>query len=128
MRTQQEAARAEQQRIKALVLNYDLRAAEGEVEDRDGEDSYILQPNPNTDPGNALRATHYIHSSSRPPSWQRRPKPLANTTETTGFTPLERSAQPHHHGQGGGQGQGGQRGSGRRAQQSRKLQMSDLDW
>lgn len=47
MRTQQEAARAEQQRIKALVLNYDLRAAEGENDDRDGEDSYMILPNPN---------------------------------------------------------------------------------
>lgn len=34
MRTQQEAERAEQQRIKALVLNYDMQR--NEVEDVDG--------------------------------------------------------------------------------------------
>jgi len=35
MRTQQEAERAEQQRIKALVLNYDLRSG-AEAEDESG--------------------------------------------------------------------------------------------
>ena len=57
MRTQQEAARAEQQRIKALVLNYDLRAAEGENDDRDGEDSHILHANPKK--GNSVGTNCY---------------------------------------------------------------------
>jgi regulator of nonsense transcripts 2 len=45
MRSQQEQARAEQQRIKNLVLNYDLR----DDDSNDGESSfhYILQPNTN---------------------------------------------------------------------------------
>ena len=45
MRSQQEQARAEQQRIKNLVLNYDLR----DDDPNDGESSfhYILQPNTN---------------------------------------------------------------------------------
>lgn len=45
MKTQQEAERAEQQRIKNLVLNYDLRD-----EDLDGEDDFLfpLEPNLNT--------------------------------------------------------------------------------
>jgi len=61
MRTQQEAERAEQQRIKALVLNYDLRSGGGEAEEDDGlptngdynDFSYIsststsVPPNPN---------------------------------------------------------------------------------
>ncbi|THW13634.1 ARM repeat-containing protein [Aureobasidium pullulans] len=45
MRSQQEQARAEQQRIKNLVLNYDLR----DDDPNDGESSfhYIMQPNTN---------------------------------------------------------------------------------
>ena len=45
MRSQQEQARAEQQRIKNLVLNYDLR----DDDSNDGESSfhYIMQPNSN---------------------------------------------------------------------------------
>ncbi|KAG9885013.1 ARM repeat-containing protein, partial [Aureobasidium melanogenum] len=45
MRSQQEQARAEQQRIKNLVLNYDLR----DEDPNDGESSfrYVLQPNTN---------------------------------------------------------------------------------
>ncbi|KAI4716813.1 ARM repeat-containing protein [Aureobasidium sp. EXF-10727] len=45
MRSQQEQARAEQQRIKNLVLNYDLR----DDDPNDGESSfhYVLQPNTN---------------------------------------------------------------------------------
>jgi regulator of nonsense transcripts 2 len=45
MRSQQEQARAEQQRIKNLVLNYDLR----DDDSNDGESSfhYIMQPNTN---------------------------------------------------------------------------------
>jgi len=45
MRTQQEAERAEQQRIKRLVLNYDtLRSEE---DDNNGIYNFTLQPNPN---------------------------------------------------------------------------------
>ncbi|GAB7349009.1 hypothetical protein MBLNU459_g7982t1 [Dothideomycetes sp. NU459] len=45
MRTQQQAERAEQQRIKNLVLNYDLR----DDDSADGESAfhYVLQPNTN---------------------------------------------------------------------------------
>lgn len=43
MKTQQEAERAEQQRIKNLVLNYDLR----DGEDQDGDTLRPLQPNMN---------------------------------------------------------------------------------
>lgn len=49
MKSQKQAEREEQQRIKNLVLNYDLR---DEGEQHDGEDDFsiksILQPNPNT--------------------------------------------------------------------------------
>lgn len=44
MKTQQQAEREEQQRIKSLVLNYDLREDELEGD----QDCYLLQPNPNT--------------------------------------------------------------------------------
>ena len=45
MKTQQQAEREEQQRIKSLVLNYDLRD-----EEQDGEDHFHchVQPNLNT--------------------------------------------------------------------------------
>jgi regulator of nonsense transcripts 2 len=45
MRSQQEQARAEQQRIKNLVLNYDLR--DDDSNDGDSSFHYIMQPNTN---------------------------------------------------------------------------------
>lgn len=42
MKHQQQAEKEEQQRIKNLVLNYDL----GETEDPDGEDDHLLPLNP----------------------------------------------------------------------------------
>jgi regulator of nonsense transcripts 2 len=43
MKSQQQAERAEQQRIKSLVLNYDLRET-----DNDGEDDFIYPLTQNT--------------------------------------------------------------------------------
>lgn len=56
MRTQQQAERAEQQRIKNLVLNYDLR-------DDDASDggSNILQPNTNRKPHRVARDSESNH-------------------------------------------------------------------
>lgn len=63
MRTQQEAERAEQQRIKALVLNYDLRS--GEAEDENGlpsngdynDSPYVPPTTSNPIPSNPNHAT-----------------------------------------------------------------------
>jgi hypothetical protein len=46
MRTQQQAEKEEQQRIKNLVLNYDLTTDENDGTNGDSNISY-LQPNPN---------------------------------------------------------------------------------
>ncbi|KAH6659016.1 MIF4G domain-containing protein [Truncatella angustata] len=53
MKTQQQAEREEQQRIKNLVLNYDLR----ESEDTDG-DTTTNSPLPNTNIHNSMKAGH----------------------------------------------------------------------
>lgn len=45
MRTQQQAERAEQQRIKSLVLNYDL--SNDDAQDGESTFSYPLQPDTN---------------------------------------------------------------------------------
>jgi regulator of nonsense transcripts 2 len=50
MKTHQAAEREEQQRIKSLVLNYDLRDGE---EQQDGDFALPLLPNPNIHAGNA---------------------------------------------------------------------------
>lgn len=49
MKTQQAAEREEQQRIKNLVLNYDLR----DGEEQDGDSPHTLFPNPNIHNRNA---------------------------------------------------------------------------
>lgn len=61
MKTQQQAEREEQQRIKNLVLNYDLR----ENEDQDGNDHQApLQANPNIHKSKAghEKPTSYHHN------------------------------------------------------------------
>ncbi|KAI9737821.1 MAG: hypothetical protein M1834_009190 [Cirrosporium novae-zelandiae] len=62
MRTQQQAEREEQQRIKNLVLNYDLR----DDNDQDDGDSnnfhYFINPNPNTKGSKGLER----HNASQP--------------------------------------------------------------
>lgn len=61
MKTQQQAEREEQQRIKNLVLNYDLR----ENEDPDGNDRLmLLQSNPNVHNAQAghEKPTSYHHN------------------------------------------------------------------
>lgn len=69
MRTQQQAERAEQQRIKNLVLNYDLR-------DDDASDggSNILQPNTN-------RKSHRVARDSESNHVQRNLKPQQQSVE-----------------------------------------------
>jgi regulator of nonsense transcripts 2 len=66
MKTQQQAEREEQQRIKNLVLNYDLR----ENEDQDGEDKLTpLTPNTNihnvASPGHEKSSFHHNRSDNK---------------------------------------------------------------
>jgi regulator of nonsense transcripts 2 len=66
MRSKQQAEREEQQRIKNLVLNYDLR--DENEPDGDSEFLYILQPNPNrkyTETGQGLDKQHNPYTQPR---------------------------------------------------------------
>lgn len=65
MRTQQQAERAEQQRIKNLVLNYDLRE-EAESDGRDSNFHYILQPNPNKKQKSSAETTEGVDRQPNP--------------------------------------------------------------
>lgn len=61
MKTQQQAEREEQKRIKSLVMNYDLR----DDDENDGEDEfhYIYQPNTNTKGLKGLERQSASHAS-----------------------------------------------------------------
>ncbi|KAI9879831.1 MAG: hypothetical protein M1830_006854 [Pleopsidium flavum] len=64
MKTQQQAEREEQQRIKNLVLNYDLR---DDHDAHDGENdhfNYVLQPNTNTKGSEGLERHSASHASN----------------------------------------------------------------
>lgn len=122
MRTQREAERAEQQRIKKLVLSYnDSRGSTADASDERPEDGtdpsfpYILQSNPN-----------HAHAATL----QRRIKTVAKLDSSNTGVNANRL-------------EGSQRGfptlaqananaapvQGRRkGQQARKLQLSDVDW
>lgn len=69
MKTQQQAEREEQQRIKNLVLNYDLR---DDTDAHDGDHDHftsVLQPNANTKGSQGLErhsASHVSHPHVRP--------------------------------------------------------------
>jgi len=143
MRTQQEAERAEQQRIKALVLNYDMQR--NEIEDLEGH------PMSN----GRSPALLYIPRTPRPcspdiePNYNRRNKAPTNATNQQGFhhaAPSERqmavntgsqvqyptiaqSASMNSNTSVTQQRQNGAGGTfGRRNQTARKLQLSDVDW
>ncbi len=112
MRMQQETERAEQQRIKKLVLNYDMR----DDNDADGDTSfiYILQPNLN----------HRYRTIN------------AETLDTEGLQTLEKpypqnqhyTAPPSAATTNSATTQSQPRGGTSRRQQTKKLQLSDVDW
>lgn len=117
MKSQKEAERAEQQRIKNLVLNYDLTDSNA---DRSGTDcDYFSHPNPN------------IHVS--PLS-----KLLTHNDQTEGLDG-EKYVSPHHQhnsslqqsstpNQSTNTRSSDRTSSNRRSQQARKLQLSDVGW
>lgn len=142
MRTQQEAERAEQQRIKKLVLNYDLRHEDDEYGNNANGDSthshYILQPNLNRhrdrrDSGFSQSKTSAettgLRTGSVPQQSHERSstqfaRDFANaitgekTTGQDGLSTTAAKQPPPAPGRGGS----------RRQQQTRKLQLSDVDW
>jgi hypothetical protein len=65
MRTQQQAEKEEQRRIKNLVLNYDLTTDENDGANGDSNISYLLQPNPNKHNLQSLHPTRFSSINSK---------------------------------------------------------------
>jgi regulator of nonsense transcripts 2 len=136
MRHQQQAEKEEQQRIKNLVLNLDLR---DENDGPDGGDplSYPLQPNPNKASRNILPA----RPSAVPPSYfsSASISSFAVSSSAAQFKSASASQNKAHSPQGPPlekhapnpylQPRGVDKaGKGRASQRGRQLQVSDLDW
>ena len=121
MRNQQEAEKAEQQRIKNLVLNYDLQDAA----DQDGIDNnlyslYFSQSNPNF-------PKHRVIPRST----------LAHENISQGLVGGDKHTVPHHQHNASLHQQSASHvnarpadksGTNRSGQRARKLQLSDVDW
>lgn len=133
MRNQQEAERAEQQRIKRLVLNYDLRNDDDEYANANGEfnhSQYILQPNLNRH--NRKTATELqitkIGSTPSQSSHERAtsiyPRDFANAVAGEKIASQDTANTTSTRQSGNQSGRGGSK----RQQQTRKLQLSDVDW
>ena len=127
MKTQQEAARAEQQRIKDLVLNYDLQ----DSTDQDGTSQnsyfhYFSQSNPN------LRKNHI------PPQHQYTPIIITHTA-TQGLGGGEKHSTSHHQPNATlhqsstnhnalAKPSAEKVSNSRSKQRAKKLELSDVDW
>ena len=109
MKNQKEAERAEQQRIKNLVLNYDLQGSGAEQIGTDCDLYFdpFLRPNPNypqftiahKSGFEGLGGERHQHNAS-----------LQQTSNNSNARPADKS------------------GSNRNGQRARKLQLSDVDW
>ena len=122
MRNQKEAERAEQQRIKNLVLNYDLQDSNT---DQDGIDNssyyhqYFSQPNPNL-------PKHYLDSSTT----------VTHNRVSQGLVGGEKHSASHHQHNASlhlssvnyANSRVADKGTNRSSQRARKLQLSDVDW
>ncbi|EEH42253.2 uncharacterized protein PADG_07073 [Paracoccidioides brasiliensis Pb18] len=105
MKTQQQAEREEQQRIKNLVLNYDLR---DDNEPSDGEFNILSSPSPRT--------------SSNPS-----PFVLEENPNTKGIIRNNKGPDKRTH-RGDPRSNNDKSNSNRSGFRSRKLQLSDVDW
>ncbi|KAL9595916.1 MAG: hypothetical protein Q9219_006142 [cf. Caloplaca sp. 3 TL-2023] len=120
LRSQREAERAEQQRIKNLVLNYDL--TDSNTDQAGTEQSvyldYFSHPNPNlSHPFQARSVAHSGLSQGFGGEKQQAPHHPHNA-------PLQQAPMTN-----GASNKASERsGGGRRGQQARKLQLSDVDW
>ena len=117
MKSQKEAERAEQQRIKNLVLNYDLGDSSL---DHTGTDNDLFShpyPNVSTLPSSGP-ATHNLYpkgpsGEKQQPSHHQLNASLHQSPATNHVVNAKSSDRS---------------GSSRRIQQARKLQLSDVDW
>lgn len=123
MRSQQQAEKEEQQRIKNLVLNYDLRD-ENDGNSVDGESpDFFLQPNPNrhTPSGNLITITHDTSTQAHTRTLTQN----RNVDKQKNQGIIERTAHiqnPYL------QPRMDKAGNRSKQQQARKLQLSDVDW
>lgn len=119
LKQQKETERAEQRRIKNLVLNYDLTDSSA---DQGGTDNslyldHFSHPNPNL--SHILKSKYFTHNAQsqglggekqQPAHPHNAPIQQSPVTNGANTKPAERT------------------GGGRRGQQARKLQLSDVDW
>ena len=134
MRSQQEAERAEQQRIKNLVLNYDLTD-----DQHDGEEPafhYVQSPNSKRTVlvgkgslNKSLRSRHdsgqFQHSTSSDESREKDlPSPISTVVKRQDSFTDETGMIDYPH----GQPRQDKSGNSRSKQRARKLQLGDIDW
>jgi regulator of nonsense transcripts 2 len=112
MRSQIEADRAEQQRIKNLVLNYDLQDA-GDQDGKSVNDDFFLRRNPNL-PENYFSSLQFESAAHTDTKALGGDKHQYNVS-------LNQS--PNHAG-----AKSDRTGANRKMQAGRRLQLSDVDW
>ncbi|KAF2004792.1 ARM repeat-containing protein [Amniculicola lignicola CBS 123094] len=103
MRSKQQAEKEEQQRIKNLVLNYDLR----DDADADGESNFFYDP---------------LHLHPERPRPANVSKSSISTTNTESNKGIDKTHNPY------AQPRLDKGGNNRSHQRARKLQLSDVDW
>ena len=135
MKNQQEAERAEQQRIKNLVLNYDLQDSSSEQAGTGSPNSHFdpfSHPNPNIRSRSPQRTTLRTSPPPRLAPWEYVEGFPAHTAMSQGTAgdkhqhnaSLHQSS-PHHNATARPPDKSSSNRSGHRA---RKLQLSDVDW
>lgn len=120
MKNQKEAERAEQQRIKNLVLNYDLQdsSAEQAGTDNDLYFNYFSQPNPNL-PFVASRVVITHNALSEGLAGDKHGTSHHQHNASLHQSPSAVNANPRP---------ADKSGTNRSGQRARKLQLSDVDW
>lgn len=119
MKSQKEAERAEQQRIKNLVLNYDLHESNA---DQTGTDNhlylnYFSQPNPNIKIKPPLITPAHKNLSQGPGAVDKHGPSHHNATLHQSSSIANANPRPAD-----------RPGASRSSQRGRKLQLSDVDW
>lgn len=109
MKSQKEAERAEQQRIKNLVLNLNESQENGDIDGK--TEDFFLRPNPNLH--NPISKRYSAHNDNQGLLGEK----YSNNA------PIQQA--PHHHPSGRSSEKPG---SGRSTHRARKLQLSDVDW
>ena len=127
MKSQKEAERAEQQRIKNLVLNYDLQDSSTDAGTDSATSYYFSHPNPN------FRLQRHAGFSLVPPD----EKNLAHNRLSEGMGGEKHGSSHHQHNASLHQQSASnasnarpadKSGTNRSGHRARKLQLSDVDW